>query len=186
MAWTTPLTAVGNAIWTSAQWNSGVRDNLNETATGKATVAGQIFVATGNHTITAFTPQKATVATSQTLTADGTYRDLTTVGPAVSFTKPSGGSMNVTLFFSALVTQSAANVEVFVAPAVSGATTIAADDTKAIRIDGIAASNAVRVFGYARFLNASLTAGSNTFTLKYKAASGTVTIANRFICAVPW
>ena len=36
MTWTAPMTAVAGAVYTAAQWNTSIRDNLNETAVAKA------------------------------------------------------------------------------------------------------------------------------------------------------
>lgn len=51
MAWTAPKTWT-NAVLTAAELNTHVRDNLNETAPGKVTTAGDIVYATGANTIT--------------------------------------------------------------------------------------------------------------------------------------
>jgi hypothetical protein len=51
MAWTAPRTWVTGEIVTAAYLNSNVRDNMLETSPGKATAAGDIFVATGANAI---------------------------------------------------------------------------------------------------------------------------------------
>ena len=53
MAWSAPMTAVSGSVLTAAQFNTYVRDNLNETAPAKATAAGQIFVSTAANAIAA-------------------------------------------------------------------------------------------------------------------------------------
>src|SRR5690606_12967068 len=44
MAWSAPMTAVSGSVFTAAQFNQFVRDNLNETAPARATTAGAHFV----------------------------------------------------------------------------------------------------------------------------------------------
>ncbi|MFA5714991.1 MAG: hypothetical protein WC998_04595 [Candidatus Paceibacterota bacterium] len=51
MAWTAPRTWVTGEIVSAAMLNSNVRDNVLETAPGKAAAAGDIFVATGANAI---------------------------------------------------------------------------------------------------------------------------------------
>lgn len=85
MAWTAPMTAVTNDVWTSAQFNANVRDNLLETMPGKATTAGALFTATGANAIAQRSAAAAVVNTSQTR-ANAAYGDLTTVGPSVTVT----------------------------------------------------------------------------------------------------
>lgn len=85
MTWTAPMTAVERAIWSSAQWNAHVRDNLLETMAGRATTAGRHFVSTGAGAIAERACASAVVATSQTR-SNAAYGDLTTAGPAVTVT----------------------------------------------------------------------------------------------------
>jgi hypothetical protein len=66
--------------------------------------------------------------------------------------------------------------------AVSGASTIAADDAYGIELQGVTANNSNR-WGSSRKLD-GLTAGSNTFTMKY-AATNTGTFANRHLVVMP-
>lgn len=51
MSWTTPFTAItGNTIL-SSDWNSSVRDNMNNSAVGLASAAGDVFYASGSSTL---------------------------------------------------------------------------------------------------------------------------------------
>ena len=115
-------------------------------------------------------PTSSTVATSQNTTSTS-YVDLTTPGPAV--TVETGTVAEVTLTCTLL--NSASSVS-FMAFAISGATTVAANDNACIQYP-------VTVQGRftARYLVTGLTAGSNTFTAKYRAAAGTATFADRTI-----
>lgn len=85
MAWTAPMTAAERAVWTSAQWNAHVRDNLLETMPAKATTEGSYFVSTAANAIAERVLGGNVVTTSETCT-DTDYGDLATVGPAVTST----------------------------------------------------------------------------------------------------
>lgn len=175
MAWTSPMTATDNTIWTSAQWNTHVRDNLAETCAAKATATGNWFVTTGTaNQIAERELDSAVVATSQSTTST-TYTDLTTSGPAV--TVATGTSAIV--FWGADCSNATANAFAAVSVAVSGATTLAADGNYSMFIDGLDAGAGCRISTFYKFEN--LTAGNNTFTLKYRAGSSTATFANREI-----
>lgn len=179
MAWTAPLTAVFNVVLTSAQWNTHIRDNSNETMPGKATTAGRWFVATGANAIAERAIDEAEVITSQTTTSTS-YTDLATSGPAVTVTT---GTQALVLFSSRLQSNTD-NAEVWASVAVSGATTVAANDEWAMLLDGAETNNA-NTWGMMRQFT-GLIAGSNTFTMKYKVNAGTGTFENRRICVVPF
>lgn len=115
-------------------------------------------------------PGSATVATSQTTTS-ATYADLGTVGPAVPMTT----STHVIVAITCDCANSGAN-DNFVGVAVSGATTLAAADATALRVNGTAGG---RVTAFAEITG--LTAGANTFTLKYRTSGGTFTAKNRHV-----
>lgn len=172
------MTAVANSVFTAAQFNTHVRDNLNETAPAKATAAGQIFVATGANAIAARTPTGATVATSES-TASTSYTDLATSGPAVTVT--TGASALVMV--GARSTNTTTSTENFMSYAVSGATTDAAADARALI--WYATSSAPNLRAMAANLHTGLTPGSNTFTAKYKVGSGTGSWFNRHLIVIP-
>ena len=179
MAWTTPMTAVANTALTAAQWNAHVRDNFLETSPAKATASGQMFVATGTNAIAARTPSGATVATSQTTTSTA-YVDLTTAGPIVTVTT---GTKAIVSIAANMDTNTTAN-PVYASYAVSGATTIAANDAWCILRDAITQVNPNR-WGVTHFVD-TLNPGSNTFTMKYKSTtSTTATFLNRTIVVIP-
>jgi hypothetical protein len=171
------MTAVANTVFTAAQFNASVRDNLNETAPAKATQEGQIFAATGVNAIVARRPTFASVSTSQSLSS-GTYTDLATVGPSVTVTT----GTRAIVFVQARMENNTTNSSMFASFEVTGASSVAADDANGITMDGITAANSVRI-GAARFFN-SLTAGSNTFTMKYRCGD-TATFSDRHIIIMP-
>jgi hypothetical protein len=118
----------------------------------------------------------ATVATSQSTTST-TYTDLATAGPSVTLTTGTKALVIVTSYVNASGTFNSA----FVGFAVSGATTIASADATALNIN-VDNSMGIRIRASMASL-VTLTAGSNTFTLKYKITnSGTnATFADRNI-----
>lgn len=123
----------------------------------------------------------ATVATSQGLSGTS-FTDLDTVGPSVTVNIGANGLALVTLY--AQMTQSAANGSCIMGFAVSGASTVAASDNFAVRFQAYA--NGAIGWSSLTFLVTGLTAGSNTFTSKYRAqTTGTATFANRRIAVVP-
>lgn len=176
MAWTAPMTATDNTVWTSSQWNTHVRDNLLETMAGKATTANRWFVSTGANAIAERAIDQATVATSQTTTSTS-FTDLTTSGPSVTLTT----GTKAIVFFSAAMSNSSANAAARASVAVSGATTIAASTSYEILVDGLQAASPWRV---SSFWVPTLTAGSNTFKLQYSVGSGTGTFADREILVI--
>lgn len=164
MAWTAPMTFVSATALTAAQLNLHLRDNLLETMPGKATTENAFFVvgATGPVSLS-----ERLIKTASTLgvesTASVTYVDLTTPGPAVTC---ASGTRAMT-FISARMYNDTVNAQCCMTYAVSGATTLAAADTSAVIVDGLAAANRWHC-GVPDFL-VSLTAGNNTFTAKYRA-----------------
>jgi hypothetical protein len=116
----------------------------------------------------------ATVATSETET-NTAYDDMATVGPAVTVTTGTKALVHI-----GADVRSAAGQTSLVSVAVSGASTIAATDARALSSyngDVVRGSRAVLVTG--------LTAGSNTFTLKYRVTGGTGTFIDREIIVIP-
>lgn len=116
----------------------------------------------------------ARVATSQTETSTS-YDDLSTPGPAVTVT--TGTSARVTV--TARIKNSGVNLT-RMSFAISGATTVAADDTRSLEHEG---TNWMRAS--ATYTVTGLTPGSNTFTAKYKVAAGTGTFEDREILVEP-
>lgn len=166
------------------------------TASGTLTLPAATDTLAGKATTDAFTNKDLTsttntlithngtnvkVATSQTTTST-TYTDLTTAGPAITVT--TGTTALVTIFCSG-ASSAVSGQGWFMGFAVSGATTVAAADASAIAVvNQDLANNAVQIG--ATFVVTGLTAGSNTFTAKYKASGTTTcTFSNRQIGVVP-
>lgn len=182
MAWTAPMTAVSNAIFTASQFNTYIRDNLLETAPAKAATAGGYFVATGANAIaqrvaTTTTQPNSGTTTSTSFTA--TLAGTPGTNPAVTV---STGTSALVIISADISTATAIPAGAFMSFAVSGATTIAASDTYAAKTTGTVTVGASRVIHLT-----NLNAGSNVFTLQYHVTSGpTGTYANRSITVVPF
>lgn len=181
MAWTTPMTAVSNERWLATEFNTHVRDNLNETEVAKVTAAGQYFVSTGANALAARSAGSAdednagtTTSTSYTATLSGSP------GTNPSVTKTTGTKALVHI--ACRQSNSIANTYTRVSFAVSGATSMAANDAWSIRQDGTAA-NQFKRFGYWTLIDCA--SGSNTFTMQYKVEANTGTFAFRHIIVVP-
>jgi hypothetical protein len=166
------MTAVAGSVFTAAQYNQSVRDNLNETAPAKVTTAGQIIVATGANSIAARTLQAAVVDTSETTTSSS-YTTLATPGPTVTVTS---ADQAIVALFSLCGSSSAGNFA-SMGYTVSGASTSAASINRSIAGDSQQAGGVM--------LHTGLTPGSNTFTSVYRAAAGTATFQYRKILVIP-
>jgi hypothetical protein len=181
VAWTAPMTAV-SGTFTAAQWNTHVRDNLNETAVAKSTTYSQYFVTTGANAIAARKIASNINNTAGTSTST-TYADIaTSFGPSV--TVQTGTAAIVwwccEMFNSTLNAYNACSVQV------SGASSVAAADSFALEIDGygsVATSQQNRYSIAHHFTG--LTPGMNTFTMKYRVGSGTGTFDQRVIIVMP-
>lgn len=179
MAYSTPLTATSNAPLTSAQWNASVRDNMLVTPAALATTTGRLFVATGANAIAERAISSAVVAAQQGI-ASVTFTDLPTAGPAVTVTT----GANALVFAQALVSGSTNTAFTGFAVTVSGASTIAAADADGFMFVPPAASGAGVRGTIAIHYPGTLTPGSNTFTMKYRASAGTVTCSDRKLTVI--
>ena len=104
----------------------------------------------------------ARVETNQ-FTGSTSYTDLTTSGPAVTVTT---GTKALVIVSSRIYSQTSSSTA-YMSFAVSGATTTAASDDVALRV-AQSSQTANQAFRMSAASVATLTAGSNTFTAKYK------------------
>jgi hypothetical protein len=176
MAWSAPMTAVSGSVFTASQFNQFVRDNLNETAPAKATTSGAYFTVSNTNEITERIPQSGRTHLSQT-TPTTSYTDLTTPGPEVTVDT---GPFALVLVHGSLENSGAGSSRM--AYEVSGASSIAPADNRGIGVFGTAGTGVV-ASGVA--LHTDLTPGTNTFTAKYRVASGTGTFLSRRIVVFP-
>lgn len=173
MAWNTPITWVANTILTAAQLNAQVRDNMNVTAAAVATTAGRLITTTGANALAERAILDDIIETSETTTST-TYTDLATPGPSVTMTT----GAKALVFINASVDNDTANEVSFASFAVSGDTTSAAIDGRAVFQEMVAGNNNIRA-GVTNLI--ALTPGSNTFTMQYRVSGGTGMFVRRRI-----
>lgn len=180
MAWTAPLTFVGNQVLTSTVMNTYLRDNLLELAPAMATEMSSFFVGDGANSLVERHCKSARIATSQGTTSTS-YTDLATAGPSVTLTT----GANAIVIIACKTAQTVVNNACAMSWATSGATTNAASDTWCYLAEGLFANNDSS--GCSIYRTVSLNPGSHTFTAKYRrgGASGTAFFDNRMICVLP-
>lgn len=172
------MTATANTAFTAAQFNTHVRDNLNETAVAKATAAGRYYVSTGANALAERIPSHNFVTTSET-TVSTTYVALAT---AQSVTLTTGTLAWV--FLTAQCEVNAADQQIFATVVVSGASSVAASDENSLVVTNATTSDPLRAT--ALVILTGLTAGSNTFTMQFRTSSGTASIRRRSIAVLGW
>lgn len=170
MTWSSPPTAVFQQSPPYTWWNTYVRDNLLETAPGKATTAGYHFASTGPNSIAERAILDSTVNTQET-TASTTYANLATAGPAVAITTgPRALSWWGVQMGNSGTSQTYASIDI------SGATTSGASDTVAAAVDATAGGTLPRMSSSCLH---GVTSGVNTFTVQYRVNAGTGTFLRR-------
>jgi len=117
---------------------------------------------------------------SEQSTTSNTYTDLTTSGPAVTVTT----GTKALVIVGAYLKNDETNKESYMSFAVSGATTISAADDNALMQQQAGYNGGIKV-GASRAVVVTLTAGSNTFTAKYRTQDGFISrFGNRKIFVV--
>lgn len=155
------MTFTAATALTAAQLNAHLRDNLNETLAGKAETKGAFFVADSADAVSERTIQNKSIDFAES-TASTSYVDLSTVGPTISAVT----GTRALVYISTRMYNGSVNALCAMSYAVSGATTLAADDVRCVMIDGLATANRMH---QGVFDVPTLTAGTNTFTCKYRA-----------------
>ncbi len=174
MAWTSPKTFAATEILTASELNTHLRDNLNETAPAKATTAGRHFVVTADNTIAERAISNS--ISSGSINVTGTSYGNT--GPSVTVTT----GTRALVLFGCHLKHNTDNAAVRCSVSVSGATTIAASDDWNILLDGQLAGNPIMTSVYHMFK--TLNAGSNTFNMQYRVASGNADFERREIVVI--
>lgn len=141
---------------------------------------GQLVTTTWLNEVERRKPTGATVATSETGTMTAfTGTQPATAGPTVTVTT---GTSALVYIYASLSNSNAGGLALM-GFAISGATTVAASDAFAIQAQLDSAGQTFRIG--ATFLVTGLTAGSNTFTAKYRVNAGTGTFADRRLIVIP-
>lgn len=178
MAWNAPITFVGNAQLTAAQLNAQLRDNLLETMPGKATIPGSYFVTTGPNTVSqrnwfSFFADPAVNVSSTSYTNAG--------GPAIWVPTTS----RALVLLSANMASGIVNSTTHMSVAVSGATTIGANDERSLAQRSTNISTPERqMMKLVVFTN--LNPGENTFTSMCRVTSGTGVFQRRRLTVLPF
>lgn len=209
MAWTAPRTWVTGETVTAALMNAHIRDNFLETSAATVTTAGDLVYADAANSMGT---RLAIGATHSLLVSDGSIPVWGTVGfdsgdasyvsapspgdpstyqPLTSTNWGSGTDVAVTV-----TTSNRARVDLYaglqnnavgaitnLSYAVSGATTTASSDIRAIRYESSVA-NDLATFGGWDY--ATLTAGSNVFTVEANVTAGVSTITRPRIFVTPY
>jgi hypothetical protein len=175
------MTFTAGSVLTAAQLNQQLRDNLLETAPAKATAAAQIFVSTGANAIAARTPAQNYVAGGASTTS-AAYTDLGgSPGPALTVTTGTKAFVILSAHFEATANQTA-----YMSYAVSGASTLSPADGNSAHHRPTAANGNIRASSV--WFEETLTAGSNTFTAKYRVETGgsTAQFNYRSLAVIPF
>lgn len=185
MSWTAPMTAVAGSIFTAAQFNTFIRDNLLECPVAKATDPGSYFAVTGTNRVTE-RGGKALAVTGVTATTTSTsYTETLDVsGGGAS----SGPQLTLTTGPYALVgiscaIQNSSTSSARMAYDISGETSISPADNRGIASFGSAGIGGV----YGNIIyHDNLTPGVNIFTTQYRVAGGTGTFESRRLQVIPF
>lgn len=180
MAWTPPKTFTATEMLTAAMLNTYLRDNMLETGPAKALDEGGYMVTTGLNAIVQRKGAGDSVTASESRSAS-TYGDLSTTGPSVTVDT---GTRAIVLIYSR-VQNDTDNALSGVSFGITGATTVSAGDIRCIMLSGIAGGQYVSVTNMDFYT--TLNAGSNTFTMKYRAnGTGTSTFGLRKMFVMPF
>jgi len=137
--------------------------------------AFKFYTGSAWQSVTALNFDGSIVATEQNTTSTS-YTDLTTVGPSATVTT----GTKALVFVKARLTNSTAGQNAYMGCAISGASTVAAADSQTLN-NRPSDSNNPNIGMASMIIYTGLTAGSNTFTAKYRTSGGTATFVNREI-----
>jgi len=183
------MTAVAGAVYTAAQFNTFIRDNLNETLPALATVSGNYFVTTGTHHLAERAVAQDLIAVQNGFDSTsyddpdlaGLAGETITPGPTVTmFT----GTRALVVVGGRIGGGTTSTQSVKMSWEVSGATSINASDEWAAGCVGFGGAT---TFAYdSRAYLATLTQGINTFTAKYAVSSTPGYASSRSILVMPF
>jgi hypothetical protein len=173
------MTAVSGSVFTAAQFNQFVRDNLLECPASNATTPGSFFVTDGTNHVVERIPAVSRVDVQEVITATS-FADAPTLGPSVTVTT----GTHAYIFIAAEIgNTTASSAGCLVGTLISGATSESPTPQYALRQESAAQSEFQRAT-YAR-LHTGLTPGSNSFRLQYQTTAGSMNINYREISVLP-
>lgn len=178
MTWTAPMTAVAGSIFTAAQFNTYVRDNLLECPAAKSTTAGSIFATDNSGLIVERIPVTARVDAAESTTS-ASPADLATVGPSVTCTTGS----HALIIWSAEMGNTTVSAPGIAGVLISGATSESPTVNNELRQESSGASEFQRASTVR--LKTDLTPGVNTFKMQYWTTTGTLTLNYRELTVIP-
>jgi hypothetical protein len=121
------------------------------------------------------------VVTTSESTTSSTYTDLTTSGPAVTLTT----GTKALIIISSYMHNATLSTQTRIAIDITGATTIAPSDANSYFLAYTSTGNTrPELQATYAYVVTGLTAGSNTFTCKYKASGGTFTARDRKLTVI--
>ncbi|MFH8805245.1 hypothetical protein ACH4F6_37845 [Streptomyces sp. NPDC017936] len=173
------MTAVAGSVFTAAQFNQYVRDNLNECPAAKATTQGSIFVTSDTNRVAERIPAVGILNTSGTTTSTA-YADLASTGPSVSVTT----GVSAIVLLTANLSNNTVGQNAYASYEVSGATSATATDDRSVFLTAASAGQTLRATQ--AYFETGLTPGTNTFNCKYRVTGGTGTFTNRRISVIPF
>jgi hypothetical protein len=182
------MTAVAGAVYTAAQYNTFVRDNLNECAPAKASMIGSYFTTSDDNQISerqavqAVVDQQDSFNSTSYINPNGSSTGNSPVtGPAVTVQT---GSAAFVAVGGRIGGNATAGDSVKMSWACSGASSIAASDTWAAGLVKLGQYS----FAYCNrgYLATGLNPGMNTFTAKYAVSAGTGFASYRTILVMPF
>lgn len=180
MAWTAPQTWIPGLVHAD-ELNEQLRDNMLQQAAAVASGANPNRLLTasdaGQIEIRDWKEAEAQTDGTAETTTSTSYTDLATTGPSVTLTT----GTKVVVWITAQLTNATVNAVAWASFGVTGATTSAASDGRAIVHQPAVAGRYLRTTVCTLL---DVTAGSNTFTMKYKATSGTCRATRRAIMVV--
>ena len=172
-------------ILTAQELNEDVA-NIESLATGTGIGDGSVStaaLAAGSVTNAkvSLTPGSSTVVAAVETTGSTSYTDLATVTDAVTVTVGPSGCAIVSMISQ--MSNNTGNAQTFLSYTVSGASTVAASDTNSVNYQSYTGGGTDR--RSFTLLLTGLTAGSNTFKMKYRVSGGIGTFAARRISVLP-
>jgi hypothetical protein len=189
MTWTVPMTAIPEQVFSAAQWNTYVRDNLLETDRADSVGVPSYFVSritnqSGlNDIVSVRTAANAQVAASES-TGATSYTDLATPGPSVTVVT---GTVAIVCVAARIVHNSPTGDTGFASFEVtSDPNGVARDLWSCAHSLNNGPSQSVGRYGHVQILS-GLTPGSNTFKMKYRTLTGSLisTFESRIIVVIP-
>ena len=188
MSWTAPMTAVAGAIFTAAQYNTYVRDNLAECAPAKASVVGSYFTTSDDNQVAerkvaqAIVDQHDSFNSSSYIDPNASPTGNSPIpGPSVTVQT---GSVAFIVVGGRIGGNATGTDSVKMSWEVSGASSIAATDPWAAGLVKLGQYS----FAYCNrgYLATGLNPGMNTFTAKYAVSAGTGFASYRTILVMPF